>query len=76
MSKIDIENQQVFANDDVAEPFQPAPTWERWRQQELWQNREGTVVRTGLYLKDRKEISDTFAEMKEEIEKLKSQLGM
>lgn len=71
MSKIDIENQQVFANDDVAEPFQPAPTWERWRQQELWQNREGTVVRTGLYLKDRKEIADNFAEGDKNLEDVK-----
>lgn len=67
----EIRDQQVFANDDVAEPFQPAPTWERWRQQELWQNREGTVVRTGLYLKDRKEIADNFAEGDKNLEEVK-----
>ncbi|MFW3388686.1 UNVERIFIED_CONTAM: hypothetical protein RF648_22145, partial [Kocuria sp. CPCC 205274] len=64
--QLDALNLLIPANDEVSEPFQPIPTWERWKTEDLMANREGTVIRSGLYLKDRKDIADALTAVNED----------
>lgn len=58
----------IRSNDEVAEPFQPLPTQEKWTKQDLWDNRRGTVIRSGLYLKYRREQSIEIDVIRENIQ--------
>lgn len=58
------------ANDNISEPFQPRPTSEMWHNSDLWSNREGAVIRTGLYLQDRKKTDDEIKEINDSIGKV------
>lgn len=59
------------ANDGVAEPLQPNRTSEIWSGTDLWCNREGTVIRSGLYLRNRKEFAALLLDFQNEINSLK-----
>lgn len=60
-------NLDPRGNDLTAEPFEPRPTYELWDPEDMVRNREGTVVRTGLYLHDRKRLRTSLTELETEI---------
>lgn len=62
-------NLSGTGNDLTAEPFEPCPTYEPWEPEDMVRNREGTVIRTGLYLNDRKLLKTSFTGLETEITK-------
>lgn len=74
MATITTSQAYVEANDGVAEPFQPNWTCEHWTPQEHWRNRGGTVIRSGLYLNDRKSFASNILDMQTEINTLKAEV--
>lgn len=53
-------NGATTGNDGISEPFQPRPTREQWTPQDLNDNRYGALIRSGLYLRDRKSNDSKF----------------